>query len=306
MNSILKMGIPKIILSVSGFLFLISLIAYLVQPPKLNRFLFGADWSLEELQQLFTGELPKSAVDIQYQALATYGLLSFKSSPSDALAFAQRFCYGSLLTGYDPFNSVDTNDNKSGDGYLIQTESSKFYYSHSIHPVNTQLGNRCSDLKRGGLHQLVVYTQDETLYEVKLEISATCMNQNAPHPCDGILVHYSDHGSIKLNTTYAVDAHYAKGDSWEISLKPNKQYKLIVKPKEGQQDQTRHDFQAAIFPSIVTGNEPYCEACWIDTRGSSQDTLEVSFLGSPTGLSIIRLFWMSSDFTYEISVVPNS
>ena len=117
LNRILRMSLPKIILVFSGLLFLIPIIAYLVQPPKSNRFLFGADWSLEELQQYFVGDLPKSAVDIQYKALATYGLLSFKSSPSDALVFAQRFCYGSLLTGYDPFNSVDTEDNKSGDGY---------------------------------------------------------------------------------------------------------------------------------------------------------------------------------------------
>ena len=306
MRRILKMGTAKTILVISGFLFLGSIVAYIVQPPQVDGYLFSPKWSLEDLKHYFTGELPQSAVDIQYQSRGSYGLLSFKSSPTDALAFAHRFCYGTLLTGYDPFNSVDTNDNKSDDGYLIQTNSEYFYYSHPIHTDNTLLGNRCSDIRRGGIHQLVVYTQDKTQYEVKLEISATCTNQNAPHPCDGIAVRYSKHGSIKLNTTYEVDARYAGGDSWDISLEPNKQYTLRVKPKTGQQDQTRHDFQANTSPSIVTGNEPYCEACWLDMRGSSQDSFEASFLGSPTGLSHINLFWMSSGFIHEMSVVSKN
>ncbi len=302
----MKISTTKIIVIFCGLIVLISVFAYREYTSKSNRFLFVGDWSLEELQQYFVGDLPKSAVDIQYKALGNYGLLSFNASPSEALAFAQRFCYGSLLIGYDPFNSVDTMDNKSGDGYLIQTESREFYYSHSNRVVNTQLGNRCSDLKRGGLHQIVVYTQDKTLYEVKLEISATCMNQNAPHICDGNLVHYMKHGSMKLNTTYEVNSRYAEGDSWEIPLEPNKQYTLLVRPKVGQQEQNRQDFQAAISPSVVTGNEPYCEACWVDSRGSSEEPFEASFLGSLTGLSHINLFWMGSDFTYEFSVVSKN
>ncbi len=257
MNSILKFFSIKSILVITGlslaaFVFFVQ---YEFQKPRPD--LFGPVWSLEDLQHYFVGDLPQNATDIQYQSHTSYGLLSFKASPSDALAFAQRFCYGSLLTGYDPFNSFDTNDNKSGDGFLIQTESGEFYYSHPTHIDNTLLGNRCSDIRRGGIHQLVVYTQDKTQYLVKLEISATCTNQTAPHPCDGNPVSYSKHGYIKLNTTYEIDSRYAEGDNWEISLEPRKQYSLLVKPKQGQQDLNRHDFQANTSPSIVTGNEPY-------------------------------------------------
>jgi hypothetical protein len=302
----LKLFSIKGIFVIAGLLLVafVFFVQYELQKPRPD--LFGPVWSLEDLQHYFVGELPPNAIDIQYQSLTSDGLLSFKASPSDVLEFAQRFCYGSLLSGYDPFNSVDTNDNKSGDGYLIQTNPEYFYYSHPIHIDNTILGNRCNDLKRGGIHQLVVYTKDKTHYEIKLEISATCTNQNAPHPCDGVAVRYSKHGSIKLNTTYTVDSHYAEGDSWDISLEPNKQYTLIVKPKEGQLDQSRHDFQAAILPLVVTGNEPYCEACWVDTRGSSLNTFEIGFLAPAIGLSHINLFWMGSEFTYEISVEPKN
>ena len=301
MNSILKTCLVRGILGFLGLLLVIGFIQNEIHKPRPS--LFGPQWSLEEFQYYFVGDLPKTATDIQYRSLTGYGLLSFKASPSDAIAFAQHFCYGSLLTGYDPFNSFDTFDNKSGDGFLIQTQSRYFYYSHSIHTVNTQLGNRCNDIKRLGLHQIVVYTQDKTQYEVKLEISSTCGSQAAPHPCDGLPVPYTNHGSMKLNTTYVVNARYAEGDTWEISLEPNKQYTLFVKPR-GAQSQTRHDFQAATVPALTSESDTtYCEACWLDTRGSSQDAFEASFLSPASGLSYINLFWMSPEFTYEISVI---
>jgi hypothetical protein len=303
MNSILKIGKAKTVLILAVLSFMTLLFVYLMQSQKPDEFLFGAKWSLDELEQQFIGALPKSAMDIEYQSLANYALLSFKASPQEVLEFAKRFCYGSLIAGYDPFNSIDTDG--SNGTYLIQTNPEYFYFSHSINNLDTQLGNRCSDIQRGGLHQIVVYTQDDNLYEVKLEISGTCTNQNAPHPCDGIAIAYTNQGSIELSKSYSIQGRYTEGDSWEISLEPDKQYKLIVKPKDIEQNQSRSDYQVSVIPTLTSGNEPYCEACWINTHGSSQQILEINFAAPSWGLSNIRLFWMGVDQPYEISVVEN-
>jgi hypothetical protein len=277
---------------------------YLIQTSKSNPYLFSGHWSLEYLQREFIGDLPKSAIDIQYQPLGNYALLTFRSSPLEAFEFAKRFCYGVLLEGYDPFNSVDNHD--ANNGYLIQTSPGYFYYSHPINNLNTQSGNRCNDIKRGGLHQIAVYTKDSRLYEVKLEISAACTNQNAPHPCDGIAVFHRIQGSIELGKSYTIRSRYAEGDSWQIIVEPDKEYKLMLSLKDAQQTQNFGGVQVSIIPVLISGNEPYCEACWVNTYNTSDEASEISFFSPSSGQLNINLLWMNADKTYEMSVVQNS
>lgn len=303
MHRVFRFSAVKIILSFIGLLFLVLIGVSFIAAPKPKQLLLGAQWSLEELEKLFIGNFPKNATDVQYQSLANYALLSFSSPPSDALEFAKRFCYGSLIEGYDPFSSIDSNN--LSDDILIQTNPDYFYYSHSINNLNPQMGNRCSDLRRGGLHQIVVYKNDDNLYQVKLEISATCNNQNAPHPCEGIAVSYTNHGAMKIGQFYSFKSKYAEGDSWGIPLESKRQYKLIIKPKEGQQSQNQSDFQALITPVLASDNETYCEACWVNTRGSSQEILEAIFLGPVSGMSKVKLFWMGLENIYEIGIFEN-
>lgn len=303
MNHLLKIGRAKATLILTGFTLIFLILTYGSQALKSDRYLFSGKWDLEYLQQAFIGDLPEGAIDIRYQSLGNYALLNFRASPPEALEFAQRFCYGVLFEGYDPFNSVDNHD--AGNGYLIQTNPQYFYYSHPINPAKAQLGNRCSDIQRGGLHQIVVNTEQSDLYEITLEVSATCANQNAPHPCDGISIAYRTQGSIQLDESYMVRSRYAEGDSWNITLEPNEHYYLILKSNDTQPIQNRGGVQVSIIPILTSGNEPYCEACWINTYHTFQEFSEIPFVSPSDGKLNIRLFWMNTHHVYEMSVARN-
>jgi hypothetical protein len=156
-------------------------------------YLFSARWCLDELETLFTGPLPADAADIHYDNGPVYALLSFKAPPESANEFANRFCAGFLYQGYDPFN---TQDNVSGDiGHLVQTQEDMFYYSSSPDSSRTLYGNRCFDLARGGLNQILVDRTLPETYTIKLEISGGCNSRARPYPCSVPPTDYPNHDS---------------------------------------------------------------------------------------------------------------
>jgi hypothetical protein len=268
-------------------------------------YLFAPRWRLGELEESFTGTLPQDAAEISYQSAAAYGLLTFKASPASASDFAHRFCYGFLYQGYDPFKAVDNVSRE--EGYLIKTERESFYYSSSPDTPTTFYGNRCLDYDRGGMHQILLDTTDSNSYSVSLEISATCYNTNSPHPCDGDYIEYEDRGSLTVNDVpQAVRSRYAAGDTWRADVTPNAMYETVVRLVETENVSVDNSHISLRTLPILSrrGDDPYCEACWADTRGNvTPDGFRVTFMGSPSGISEIRVFWFGeTEAEYTVAV----
>lgn len=265
--------------------------------------LFFGTWTLGEFQAYFTGEIPKDATEIDYFCDPVYGLLSFKAPPASAVEFADRFCYGFRYQGYDPFSATDDEEPKGG--FLIRTERSHYYYSHSPNPPSTIYGNRCFDFKRGGLHQILVDQSNPDIYIVKLDISSVCTHpsENHEHKCDGHPIEFENQGFLTADMpTRHIKSQYATGHQWEVFVSPGDNYEITINLIESAEKSTYgNQFHLSVLPQYQA-NAPSCEACWITLIGSRSGNLRATFTGAPSSKSYIKVFWMGDPATYTIQV----
>ncbi len=263
---------------------------------------FFPRWNLTEIQSYFTGPIPEGAIDIHYQSGDSYGQLSFKAPPASAMEFVNRFCTRFLYQGYDPFNASD--DGTAENGHLIQTQANYFYYSYSVGTPSTYYGSRCYGSSREPYepYQILVDKTNVDQYIVRLEISPRCDNPLAPHRCDGFPVQYSDHGVLSINgPSQTFRGHFASGDRWGLAVKPGARYQITV---------TSLGLTTGLpsgsplrLTTIAYAADTYCAECWLDVLGATTASgFTATFVGSPSGKTLIDLFWFSEPGLSKVEV----
>lgn len=265
-----------------------------------NDYLLVARWTLPELESQFIGSLPESAVNIDYEEAPLYALLKFEATPNDVKNFTERFCNGFGYAGYDPFNAIDDYSVDSRN-YLMQTSENQFYYSYSNNVSDHIWGNRCFQQIRGGLVQIRVDKSSNDLHEVWLEILVSCHSDVSPTPCSGNYIDYAEAEDLLVGEDLYILPEHLSGMMWNINVEPNQQYILSI---ESENADRLTGVSVRVIPVLSNTEEPYCEDCWIDERGVGiQDAYQVSFTGSPSSLSQIRLFWFEDvNYEYRVSV----
>lgn len=274
---------------------------FLLFRSKFDDYLFYPRWTLRELEANFVGAFPRSAINIEYKSAPAYALLKFDATPSDVSEFINRFCNGFGYSGYDPFNATDSNE-EADEGNLIQSDHNRYYHSFTENISDDIWGNRCSQSVDGGLVQIRVDKTNQELHEVWVEIGGGCHSDISPTPCSGNRIDYVGNEELIIGEEQIITPRHASGEMWNLQVQPSENYTLSIHSDEAT---SSNGVSVRILP-VFTENtqEPYCASCWVDERGIKiEDSYQVSFLGSPSSVSQIRLFWFGdSDFEYKIIV----
>gem|GEM_PF-3642256 len=133
----------------------------LVREPELN-----------DLRSVWGIEIPPESTEINFQSeVVERGFigLSFKVPPENLQSFVESVCDGKLYEGYNPFDTIDSEE-PTDSSILIKTNRFT-YYSYSRDNSAMIFGNRC-DATLGGIGQVHQITVDKTnpeLFSVRFE-----------------------------------------------------------------------------------------------------------------------------------------
>jgi hypothetical protein len=264
-----------------------------------------APWTLEFVEEQFIGQLPHDAINISYtdkDAAHSYARLSFAAPPQSADRFTEQFCTNLFYEGYDPFNAIDSVDDETG--HLIATQS-YYYFSYSQNTPTTVFGNRCFQNSRGGLLQIRIDKSNPAYYLVDLEISGYCNNPLAPHPCDGQYFESRNKGTIRVNDApVTIQPRRGVAMAWTAIVESSTTYQLQIVPEDTSSEQLSY-VDINISPVVNAQTRPFdCDLCtYVNRNAIDGDGLHLTFEGSPTGETAIRLFWITDvQQTYEIYI----
>jgi hypothetical protein len=137
----------------------------------------GNEWNIDSIEDYLEVSIPADAEFVEFEGRRGRGgalYLAFEASDDSVDAFASGFCGDSLFQGYDPFNAVDTSEQRS-DAYMIRMGEER-YYSYSPDTPDTLFGTRCFGSK--GQIQILVDRTSSEITRLKMEVQFSCYKCN--------------------------------------------------------------------------------------------------------------------------------
>ena len=128
-------------------------------------------WDRNSIETYLEIPLPVDADSVAFDGRQGRGgrlNLAFSASNESVDAFVSNFCDDTLYQGYDPFNSIDSEE-QVDNGHLITVEPWITYYSYSPGTPDNQFGMRCVFSGKGQIQVLVDKAASDTA-SVRIEV----------------------------------------------------------------------------------------------------------------------------------------